>query len=85
VVSAKRSKSVQPKLAATLPKKRPLRRREPLIPLTKTIDDTCRMTGLGRTKIYELIAEGKLKATTVGRRRLVFYASIEALLRGQGT
>ena len=76
---------MQPKLATTIPGKRPLRRREPLIPIAKTIDDTCRMTGLGRTKIYELIAEGKLKATAVGRRRLVFYSSIEALLRGQAT
>ena len=58
-------------------------RRNPPIPITKTIDDTCRITGLGRTKIYELIAQGKLKATAVGRRRLVFYASIEALLFGE--
>ena len=53
------------------------------IPITKTISDTCHITGLGRTKIYDLIAKGRLKTTTVGRRRLVFYASIEALLRGR--
>jgi excisionase family DNA binding protein len=61
---------------------RPSRREQP-IPLTKTIDDTCRITGLGRTKVYDLIATGRLKTTAVGRRRLVFYASIEALLRGE--
>jgi excisionase family DNA binding protein len=44
--------------------------------------NTCQITGLGRTKIYELVAEGRLKATAIGRRRLVFYASIEALLEG---
>jgi excisionase family DNA binding protein len=57
-------------------------RRAPPAPITKTIADTCHITDLGRTKIYDLIAKGKLKSTTVGRRRLVFYASIEALLRG---
>jgi excisionase family DNA binding protein len=60
-----------------------LSRREPPTPITKTIDDTCRITGLGRTKIYALIAEGKLRTTAIGRRRLVFYASIEALLHGE--
>ena len=57
--------------------------RELPIPITRTIADTCHITGLGRTKIYDLIAKGRLKTTTVGRRRLVFYASIEALLRGR--
>jgi excisionase family DNA binding protein len=58
-------------------------RRRPPTPITKTIDDTCHITGLGRSKVYELIAEGQLKATAVGRRRLVFYASIEALLQAK--
>jgi excisionase family DNA binding protein len=64
---------------------RRLSRREPSTPITKTIEDTCRITGLGRTKVYELIAEGELRATAVGRRRLVFYASIEALLQREST
>ena len=49
-------------------------------PVSITVDDTCRITGLGRTKIYELIGEGKLRTKTIGRRRLVMYASIEALM-----
>jgi excisionase family DNA binding protein len=39
--------------------------------LTCTIADACEATGLGRTKIYELIGDGQLVATSVGRRRLV--------------
>ena len=48
--------------------------------LAVTIDDACEITGLGRTKIYELIGQGKLKAVSIGRRRLVLMESIEALL-----
>jgi excisionase family DNA binding protein len=55
-------------------------RREPPRPITATVNRTCHVTGLGRTTIYQLIGSGKLKTTTVGRRRLVSYASIEALV-----
>ena len=61
---------------------RRMRRGEAPKPVSATIDDTCRIAGLGRTKIYELIAEGKLKAVAIGRRRLVIYASIEELIQG---
>jgi excisionase family DNA binding protein len=39
------------------------------------------LTGLGNTKIYDLISAGKLKSITVGRRRLIVYASIEELVK----
>jgi excisionase family DNA binding protein len=55
-------------------------RRETPKPVSTTVDDACRITGLGRTKVYELIGQGKLKTATIGRRRLVIYASIIALL-----
>jgi excisionase family DNA binding protein len=64
------------------PAKRPRRPNESLKPVTATIDDVRRMTGLGLTKIYELIGEGKLKTVTIGRRRLVFLDSVDALLKG---
>jgi excisionase family DNA binding protein len=38
--------------------------------LTCTIDDACEVTGLGRTKHYELIGAGRIVTTTIGRRRL---------------
>jgi excisionase family DNA binding protein len=70
-------------LHATLPSVTNHRtRREAPRPVTTTIDDTCHITGLGRTKVYELISEGKLKAITIGRRRLVLYSSIEELIEG---
>lgn len=48
--------------------------------ITASVKEACEMTGLGKTKLYELIAEGKVKTTTVGRRRLVYVRSINALL-----
>ena len=48
--------------------------------LTCTIDDACEATGLGRTKLYELIGAGRIVTTTIGRRRLVMVRSRLALL-----
>ena len=49
-------------------------------PITITINDTKKATGLGTTKIYELINQGKLETVSIGRRRLVKVASIRALV-----
>jgi excisionase family DNA binding protein len=56
--------------------------RTPLKPITVTVAKTCHLTSLGNTKIYELIKAGKLKSIAIGRRRLVFVSSIDALLNG---
>jgi excisionase family DNA binding protein len=49
--------------------------------VTCTIADACEATGLGRTNIYELIGDGRLVATSVGRRRLVVVASLLTLMK----
>jgi len=48
--------------------------------LSCTIAEACEATGLGRTKLYELIGDGHLATTTVGRRRLVLVRSLLSLL-----
>ncbi|WP_449377011.1 helix-turn-helix domain-containing protein [Bradyrhizobium sp. UFLA05-112] len=48
--------------------------------LTCTIDEACQATGLGRTKLYELIGAGQLDTRTVGRRRLVLVRSLRSML-----
>ena len=53
--------------------------------LTCTINEACEMTGLGRTKLYELIGDGHLATTTVGRRRLVVVRSLLSLLESNTT
>jgi len=49
-------------------------------PITVTVAETRKVSGLGTTTIYELIKQHKLKTVCVGRRRLVDYASLKALL-----
>ena len=36
--------------------------------LTCTIDDACEVTGLGRTKLYELIGAGRIVTTSLAAR-----------------
>ena len=53
--------------------------------LTCTINEACEMTGLGRTKLYELIGDGHLATTTIGRRRLVVVRSLLSLLESNAS
>ncbi|WP_409363784.1 helix-turn-helix domain-containing protein [Bradyrhizobium liaoningense] len=48
--------------------------------LSCTVDEACVVTGLGRTKLYELIGSGQLITTTIGRRRLVIVRSLLELV-----
>ncbi len=49
--------------------------------LTCTIAEACEATGLGRTKVYELIGGGSLETSTVGRRPLGIVRSLRTLLQ----
>jgi len=49
-------------------------------PITVTIEGTRKATGLGTTKIYELINTAKLQTVKVGRRTLIKTDSIRALV-----
>jgi excisionase family DNA binding protein len=49
-------------------------------PKVYSVDETRAVTRLGLSTINSLIADGTLKSTRVGRRRLVFVDSVNALL-----
>lgn len=53
-------------------------------PLALSINDTARTLGLGRTSIYAMIADGRLEAFRLGRRRLVRMESVKRLVAAQG-
>ncbi len=44
-----------------------------------SIPEAAKVLGLGRSKAYELISEGRLETVTIGRRRLVRVVSVRAL------
>ena len=48
--------------------------------LSVTLKQASEVSGLSIRKLYDLIAEGKLKSVRVGRRRLVLYKSLEELI-----
>lgn len=49
-------------------------------PITVRIKDACRMTDIGRSKLYLLIAEGAIETIKVGSMTLIPVASLEAFL-----
>lgn len=51
-----------------------------LEPLTVTVQEARRLTGLGNTTIYKLIGQGKLRTTKVGARTLVMFPSLKSLI-----
>jgi excisionase family DNA binding protein len=52
------------------------------VAIAYTINDAAKVLGIGRSSIYELIGEGKLRSTLVGGRRLVPADALRELLRG---
>lgn len=44
------------------------------------ITDACKVTGIGRTLMYSLIAGGKIEARRCGGRTLIPAASLEAFI-----
>ena len=48
-------------------------------PLLYSIPDAAKALSLGRSKLYELITEGRLETVNIGRRRLVRAESVRAL------
>jgi excisionase family DNA binding protein len=52
----------------------------PIIPfaerLSCTIEEACQATGLGRTKLYEMMDAGQVETFHVGKRRLVLVPSL---------
>ncbi len=52
--------------------------------LALRINDAVAISGLSRSTLYKLHADGKLRAVKVGGRRLILRADLEALLQAGG-
>lgn len=55
-----------------------------LEPLAYSIAEACRVSSLGRTRLYGLIGEGRLQSRKIGKRTLIPAASLRALIEGEG-
>ena len=53
-------------------------------PLAYSVNEACRVSSLGRTRLYQLIGEGRLEIRKVGKRTLIPAASLRALVIGEG-
>ena len=49
-------------------------------PLTCSVKEAQRLTGLGKTTLYRLLQEQKITSTTVGTKRLIHMDSLRRLL-----
>lgn len=49
-------------------------------PLAYDVNTACRISSLGRTKLYELIAARKIESRMVGKRRLILADSLHRLI-----
>lgn len=49
-------------------------------PVSVRIREACRLTGIGRSKFYELIASGEVEVVKIGAMTLVPYRSLQALI-----
>jgi excisionase family DNA binding protein len=52
-------------------------------PLAYSVSEACRVSSLGRTRIYQLINEGRLEVRKIGKRTLIPAASLKALIEGK--
>ena len=51
--------------------------------ISYTIPDACAVTGIGTTKLYQLVADQKIRLVKVGRRSLIPAADLRTLIEGE--
>jgi len=52
-------------------------------PICVRVNDAARMIGIGRTKLYELIAAGEVETVKLGKSTRITTASLHDLIRPQ--
>jgi excisionase family DNA binding protein len=63
-----------------LEKSRPPLTKQQCEPITVRIPEAIRLTGIGRSKLYELIANGDVEIVKIGRCTLIPMTSLHALI-----
>lgn len=65
----------------TQPQPEPVRT---VTPVSYCVEDAAKALGIGRTFVFNLIKDGKLKAVHIGRRTLIPVAEVEAFMSRLG-
>lgn len=52
-------------------------------PLAYSVADACRVSSIGRTRLYALINEGRLESRKIGKRTLIPAVSLRRLIEGE--
>lgn len=55
---------------------------KPVEPLSVRISTAVKLTGISRSRIYELIQSGDLETVKIGRSTVIPYRSLKQLVRG---
>ena len=55
-----------------------------LEPLTVSVQTAQYVLGIGNTKFWHLVKDGRIELAEVGRRRMVIYRSLKALVQPVG-
>lgn len=53
----------------------------PTEPISVRISTAVKLTGIGRSTLYELIASGEIETVKIGRSTFVLFASLKRLLK----
>jgi len=51
--------------------------------ITTTVSQFCQISGIGRSLVYEMLADGRLDSITIGKRRLIVLDSYRRLVERQ--
>ena len=51
--------------------------------ITVPVGEFCRLAGIGRSLVYEMIGDGRLDSITIGKRRLIVLDSYRRLIERQ--
>ncbi|MGF7156097.1 helix-turn-helix domain-containing protein [Novosphingobium gossypii] len=54
-------------------------------PISVRVPEACRLTGIGRSKLYELIGEGRIETVKIGSMTLVLTQSLRKLVEDSRT
>ncbi len=52
-------------------------------PIALSVSDSVQASGLGKTTLYEAMADGRIETRKVGRKRLILFRSLRAFIEGE--